>query len=263
MPAETIPQRLLERLVALADSVRERGGVIAVLGLGSVGTDLERLDDHSDLDFFVVVDDGAERRFRDELDWLEVAPVVYSFPNSIHGRKVLWEDGLYAEYAVYTLDELRSGSYFGARVIWRRDDAPDAIEHLGRPLPPSPYLTPEYQVGEALTNLFVGLHRDLRGERLAATRLIQTHAIDRLLTYLDLTGEGARQAQDPFAVERGAERRFSPDVLPLAAMVTGYERNRDAALAILEWLEARVEVSRPLADAIRALGTQVAAAAGS
>jgi hypothetical protein len=263
MSEPSIPQRLLRRLEDLAAAVSERGGVIAVLGLGSVGTDLERLDDHSDLDFFVVADDGAETRFREELDWLEVAPVIYSFPNSIHGRKVLWADGLYAEYAIYTLDELRSGSYFGARVIWRRDDAPDGIESLGRPLPPSPYLTPEYQVGEALTNLFVGLHRDLRGERLAAARLIQTHAIDRLLTYLDLTGQAAVPAQDPFAVERGAERRFSADVLPLSAMVTGYERNREAALAILEWLEARVEVSPVLADAIRDLALRVLAASRS
>jgi hypothetical protein len=248
----TVPQRLLQRLDDLAAAVRERGGVIAVLGLGSVGTDVVRLDDHSDLDFFVVVDDGAETRFRTELDWLEVARVVYSFPNSIHGRKVLWADGLYAEYAIYTVEELRAGSYSGARVVWSRDDAPDELEH-GLPLRPSPYDTPEYQVGEALTNLFVGLHRDLRGERLAATRLIQTHAIDRLLTYLDLSGQAASARQDPFAVERGAERRFPPAVLPLATMVTGYESNVEAALAILEWLEARVDVSSVLAEAIRGL----------
>jgi hypothetical protein len=252
----TIPQRLLRRLDDLAAAVRDRGGVIAVLGLGSVGADLARLDDHSDLDFFVVVDDGAETRFRAELDWLDVAPVVYSFPNSIHGRKVLWADGLYGEYAIYRLDELRSGSYSGARVVWSRDDAPQGLER-GLPLPPSPYDTPDYQVGEALTNLFVGLHRELRGERLAATRLIQTHAIDRLLTFLDLTGRAKSTRQDPFAVERGAERRFPPAELPLAEMVTGYERNRDAALTILEWLEARVEVDAVLAEAIRELAQRV------
>jgi hypothetical protein len=40
-------------------------------------------------------------------------------------------------------------------------------------------------------------------------------------------------------------------------MVQGYERNREAALAILEWLEARVEVSRVLADAVRELAGQI------
>src|SRR6476619_328800 len=85
-----VPQRLLERLDDLAAGFRERGDAIAVLGLGSVGRDLERLDEHSDLDFFVVVDDGAKERYLVELDWLDVAPVVYSFANSVDGRKVLW-----------------------------------------------------------------------------------------------------------------------------------------------------------------------------
>jgi hypothetical protein len=257
-----VPQRLLDRLDRLADEFRERGDVIALLGLGSVGEDLGRLDDHSDLDFFVITDDGANERYLTELDWLDVAPVVYSFPNSIHGRKVLWSDGLYAEYAVFTMDELRAGAFTGARLVWSRPDAPEGIEHAGAPIPPSPYDTPDYQVGEALTNLFVGLHRELRGERLAATRLIQTHAIDRLLTFLDLTGRASTPRQDPFAVERGAERRFTPAELPLAEMVTGYERNLEAALVILEWLEARVEVSPVLAEAIRGLADEVRARRG-
>ncbi len=256
-----VPQRLLERLDDLAAVFRERGDVVALLGLGSVGEDLERLDEHSDLDFFVVTDDGAKERYLADIDWLEaVGPVAYSFRNSVDGRKVLWADGLYAEYAIFTLDQLRAGPFVGARIVWSRPDAPDGLEHAGRPLGDSPYDTPAYQVGEALTNLYVGLHRDLRGERLAATRLIQTHAVDRLLTFLDLTGHASKPRQDPFAVERGAETRFTPEQLPLAAMVTGYQWNDDAALAILEWLESRVEVNEALADAIRRLAREVRAA---
>jgi hypothetical protein len=245
-----VPQRLLDRLDALGAVFRERGDVIALLGLGSVGTDLGRLDEHSDLDFFVVTDDGANAWYKRNLDWLEVAPIAYAFENSIHGCKILWEDGLYAEYAVFTLDELKAGSYTGARVVFARDDAPADIEQLGAPIPPSPYLTPEYQVGEMITNLYIGLHRELRGERLAAMRLIQVHAVDRLMTYLDLTGQSTRERQDPFAVERGAERRLEA---PFAELVPGYERNREAALAMLAWLEERVEVDPTLARKIREL----------
>jgi hypothetical protein len=251
-----VPQRLLERLDALASVLRERGDVIALLGLGSVGSDLGRLDEHSDLDFFVVADDGANEAYKASLDWLDVAPVAYSFENSIHGCKVLWEDGLYAEYAVFTMDELQAGSYTGARVVWARDDEPANLEHLGVPLQPSPYATSEYQVGEILTNVYVGLHRELRGERLAAMRLIQVHAVDRLLTYLDLTGEAVSERQDPFAVERGAERRFGPNTPGLAELVPGYEHNREAALALLDWLETRAEVDATLAGAIRELAAR-------
>lgn len=259
-----IPRLLLERLDALAAVLGDRGDVIAVLGLGSVGEALERLDDHSDLDFFVVVEDGARERYLEEIGWLEAGgPVAYSFRNTADGRKVLWADGLYGEYAIFTLDQLRAGSYGGARVVWKRADAPDGLEQAGRPLP-APHDAPEHQVGEALTNLFVGLHRDLRGERLAAMRLIQGHAVDRLLTFLDLRGEAGAPRQDPFAVERGAERRFTPAQLPLAEMTAGYRRNPEAALAILDWLEARadVDVNPSLAAAIRALADEARSAPG-
>jgi hypothetical protein len=102
-----------------------------------------------------------------------------------------------------------------------------------------------------MSNLYVGLHRDARGERLAATRLIQVHALDRVLDILELTGAGARQ--DPFTPERGVERGYGPDVLPLAEFVPGYERNRQAARALLDWLEARVDVHPAMAAAVREL----------
>jgi hypothetical protein len=121
----------------------------------------------------------------------------------------------------------------------------------------SPYDNPEYQLNEALTNLYVGLHRDLRGERLSAMRFIQVHTVDRVLTFLHLTEPDVGEQQDLFVVERGAERRFGPDVLPLARLAPGYAHNREAALAILEWLEARTEVNDVLAAAIRQLALQL------
>jgi hypothetical protein len=249
----TIPQRLLQRLDDLGVVLAQRGDALALFGLGSVGVDLERLGDHSDLDFFAIVDDAAKQRYLDSIDWLEqLAPVLFSFENTVDGRKVLFADGLFAEYAVFTLAELRAASYPRGRLVWKRDDAPDGLER-GRLPGPSPYdESAEYQVNEALTNLYVGLHRDLRGERLSATRFIQVHAVDRLLTFLDLT-VGTRARQDAFVVERGAERRFGPDALPLARFVPGYDRNREAALAMLEWLEPRAEVDQALAAAIRLL----------
>jgi hypothetical protein len=109
----------------------------------------------------------------------------------------------------------------------------------------------QWHANEALTNLYVGLHRNARGETLSANRLIQAHAVDRVLTIAGLHAHRTGQ-QDVFAVERRAERQFG-DGVPLAAMVLGYYRNREAALAILAWLEAHAEVDPALAAAIREL----------
>jgi len=249
----TIPERLLRRLDDLGAVLADMGDALALIGLGSVGLDLDRLDDHSDLDFFVIVDDGAKQRYLDSVDWLEaLCPIEFSFENSVDGRKVLFADGLFAEYAVFTAEELQGASFPPGRLVWARSDAPAGIERSGRLPGPTPYDYPEYHVNEAVTNLYIGLHRDARGERLAATRLIQQHAVDRLLTYLELTTPGSVR-QDSFVLERGVERRFGPDVLPLSALVLGYYRNREAALAILEWLEAHAAVDRTLAAEIRRL----------
>ncbi len=254
----SIPVRLLQRLDDLGAILAARGDAIALIGLGSVGADLDRLDDHSDLDFFVVVEARALRRYLDSIDWLEeLSPVAFSFPNTVAGRKVLFADGLYAEYAVFTLEGLDACASPAGRIVWQRADAPAGLEAPRRVPGPSPHDSVEWQANEALTNLYVGLHRHARGETLSATRLIQTHAVDRVLTIAGSNGRGAGR-QDVFAVERRAERRFGARV-PLAAMVPGYDANGEAALAILAWLEAHTGVDPVLATAIRKLAAGVGA----
>lgn len=249
----SVPQRLLERLDLLGDVLAGRGDAIALIGHGSVGVDLDRLDEHSDLDFFVIVDDGAKQRYLASIDWLEaLRPVAYSFRNTVDGRKVLFDDGLFAEYAVFTVDELAQCAFSPGRVVWQRPGAPAGLE-LPPPRDPSPHQTPEYHLNEAITNLYVGLHREARGERLSATRFIQGYAVDRIISMRDL--ERGKPPQDEFAVERGVESRYEPDEVPLARFVPGYQHNCEAALAILDWLEAHAEVDKAMADAVRALAT--------
>lgn len=251
------PELLLRRLDEIGASLARRGDAIALVGLGSVGLDLGRLDEHSDLDFFAIVDADALPRYLDSIDWLEDAhPVAYSFRNTEDGRKALFADGIYCEYAVFDPERLAQIPYPPGRLVWAREDAPAGLE-LPRTPPPAPGEdSASFHANEALTQLFVGLHRDLRGERLAAMRLIQVHAVDRAIRLLALLHPGALPQQDPFAVERGVERRFEPGELPLAAMTPGYERNREAALATLAWLERHAEVDATLAAEIRRLAAR-------
>ena len=249
-----LPGRLLSRLDELGRVLAYRGDALALIGLGSVGADLARLDDHSDLDFFVVVEDAAKPRYLADIDWLEaLGPIAFEFENTVDGRKVLFEDGVYAEYAVFTLDELAGAAYTAGRIVWRRDDAPEGLEHPRRTPLPGPPEPVEWYVGEALTNLYVGLHRDLRGEHLSAMRLIQVHAVDRVIGLLDLLGRAGADRQDPFAAERSVERRLDASMLQLDALAPGYDHNREAALAVLDVLEGLLPVDARMARAIRDL----------
>jgi len=245
---------MLRRLDDVAAYLAERGDVLAVLGLGSAGAEYDRLDDHSDLDFFVVVEEGAKPGYLASIDWLAaVRPVAYSFRNDVNGRKALFDDGIFVEYAIFTAAELARLPFTGARVVWRRADAPAGLAEYGPP-PPRPQLdSVEFHLNEALTNLYVGLHRELRGERLVAMRFIQSFAVDRVIALLRLTDPRVRDRRDPFEPSRRVEQAYPPEMLPLAAMVPGYEHNRQAASFTLSWLKERFKVDPVIAGAIESV----------
>ena len=118
----------------------------------------------------------------------------------------------------------------------------------------------EYHVNEALTNLFVGLHRDLRGERLSATRFIQGYAVDRLLTVLGLLRANTAAPQDPFAVERRAERRFTPAQLPWTSWCRDTATMRPRPTAVMRCLRAHASLDPAMAAAVHDLIGRVEAA---
>ncbi|MFC0007736.1 hypothetical protein [Micromonospora siamensis] len=244
---------MLRRLDDLATHLATRPDVIALLGLGSAGAEHDRLDDHSDLDFFLIVDDGAVAGYVDDVSWLAAPhPVAWSFANERNGRKALYADGVFVEYAIFTVAQLARLPFTGARVVWQRADAPAGLADRPAPPAPTPYDTVEFHLNEALTNLYVGLHRELRGERLTACRFIQSYALDRVISLLRLTTDAAHR-RDPFDPSRRVEQAWPAQVLPLAAMVPGYEGNREAARTTLDWLAARFPVDPVLDDVIRGL----------
>jgi len=219
-----------------------------------VPVELERLDEHSDLDFFVVVEPGRKARFLDDLDWLRaIAPVAYSYRNTVDGHKLLYADGVFCEFAVFTPDELRRVPFAPGRIVWRRPGVGDEIAVPATPTSAVAPASSEWLLGEALTNLYVGLSRFRRGERLAAARLIQVHAVDRVLE-LAARREPERAARrDPFAPERRLEQRLPQVARELPAFLPGYERSPAAARAMLDYLEREFEIDAAMAAAIRRL----------
>ncbi|MBB6626854.1 hypothetical protein H5V45_05925 [Nocardioides sp. KIGAM211] len=243
----------LTRLDDLARSLAEDPGVLAVLGLGSAGQETDRFDEHSDIDFFVVVDSAATKaRYVATTDWLSGfgGTPAYTFRNDPNGRKALMADGLFLEYAVFTEPELSGIPFAGARVVWSR--APLALtSHPGEAA--GAFDTVDFHLGEALTNLFVGLHRELRGERLTALRFIQMYAVDHVLALVRLTAPERLSQPDVFEGTRRVERARLDEPLPLDRMCPGYGRSTEAAAAVLGWLEAHHDPDPVIAGAVRAL----------
>ena len=106
-------------------------------------------------------------------------------------------------------------------------------------------------VGEALTNLHVGLCRFRRGEKLSAARFVQQHAVDRVIELEDLKGNAGGAGRDPFSAERRLEGRHPGLAEKLPGFVRGYERTPESAEAILEYLSGSHSVNPAMAEAIR------------
>jgi hypothetical protein len=248
------PEFLLQRLDAIGRSLAQSDRALALIGLGSVGLELERLDAYSDLDFFVIVEPGCKRLYLDDLSWLsDIAPTAYQFANTVDGYKLLFADGVFCEFAVFEPDELAQIPFAPGRIVWKR---PDVAETIGQPIKKNvgqAGRSREWLLGEALTNLYVGLGRERRGERLSAMRFIQGYAVDRLLELVEGTAAPAAAGRDEFALERRVEQRH-PGIAPyLPLWLPGYGRNQESALAILEFLETRFVIEETMATAIRQL----------
>ncbi|HET9693918.1 MAG TPA: hypothetical protein VFP48_06010 [Steroidobacteraceae bacterium] len=239
----TEPAALLARLDSIGMALRDSGHALALIGLGSVGLDRERLDRYSDLDFFAIVEPGHKARYIDDLDWLAAAhPLAWHFRNTVDGHKALMTDGVFCEFAVFEPQELDGIPFTPGRVVWKRDEVDPAIAVPRKALPDGRLPDEPWIVGEMLGLLFVGLQRWRRGEKLSAARLVQVHAVDRLVEFDELRARDAGVAsigRDPFSRERRLEQRRPPLATALAACMPGYARTPDAARAILEAFQER------------------------
>ena len=232
----TKPQRLLQRLDDIGASLATTGKALALIGLGSVGVELDRLDDYSDLDFFAVVQDGYKTEFITNLDWLSRArPLIFAFKNTPDGYKVLFDDDIYAEFAVFELHELEAATYTPGRIVWKAD----AFDEQWRipkkqPVPWKPE-SRAWLIGEIVTCLYVGLCRYRRGEQLSAWRFVQGHAFTLLLDLIEY--DRSDPSLDVFARERRFEQRHPDWPARLDRMLAGYDRVVESAQDMLAYLD--------------------------
>ena len=232
-------ENLLKRLNEIGNTISKRENTIALLGLGSVGVELNRLDKYSDLDFFLIVEDEFKDEFINDLSWLEETyPLAYAFKNSNDGYKILFEDGIYGEYAVFKKSEIDQVTQSEGRIIWMNPNY--TLQTLTKTKGNIPQLKKEnieFRINEALTNLYVGLLRALRGEKLSAYRFIETHAFNNLLGIIHHFEKENKVHEDLFNIERRFEIHYPTMKNQLSKMLSGYNRLSQSAQAILNYIE--------------------------
>jgi hypothetical protein len=178
--------------------------------------------------------------------------VVYAFANTVDGYKILFDDGIFAEFAVFEPQELANIAFAEGQIVWQAEgfDAgllspPQQRDSRGRDR--------DWLVGEALTNLYVGLCRYHRGEKLSAQRFIQHYAVDRIIELASTTEEEQPGFRDLFSIERRFEVRFPNLSQDLPGFIQGYDRTPESARAILQFLDAHFKVNAAMKAEIERL----------
>ncbi|MFS1859720.1 hypothetical protein BCU54_001200 [Vibrio lentus] len=247
------PEKLLQRLDAIGESLKASGRAHALLGLGSVGIETERLDQYSDVDFFAIVQTGHKQYFLDSLHWLsDILPIDYVVRNTIDGYKVLYADGIFCEFAVFEPHELAHIPFAEGRIVWQEADF-----NTQCCVPPAKGVaeanSQEWIIGEALTNLYVGMSRYNRGEKLSGSRFVQSYALDRLIDLVDQTEASEPEFVDEFMSDRRLEARFPQFAKLLPTFTQGYDRTAESALAQLAFLNTHFSVNQAMFARIKTL----------
>ena len=246
-------EKLLLRLEEIGQAVAATGRCLALLGLGSVGQERDRLDEFSDLDFFVITRPGETAHLLQDLSWLtDIHPVTYYFRNTADGCKLLYADDIFCEFAIFPVDGLAGIGFAPGQLVWQHEDFdPTVLQPTRRSSLARLESDPQWQLGEALTNLYVGLARYSRGEKLSAFRFIQQYAVDRLVMLVGEIMMPEDGHEDPFTPERRFEQRFPSLTIELPDFMPGYDYSPAAAGAILTFLEQHFPVNQGMSQAIR------------
>jgi lincosamide nucleotidyltransferase len=232
----------MKRMDDLAEGLKAYPQALGLIGMGSVGLELDRLDQFSDLDFFLIVKSGSKSQFLENLSWLETeVPLDWSFRNTPDGYKVFWQDGVYGEFAIFEHQELPGVPYSPGRAHWSREGFDTAWCTSTVPLPDPPAQEDDYFIGEILSCLYVGLTRFQRGEKLSAWRFISGHAFSMILILwerVEAAKENNKQGfSDAFSIERRFETRHPDSEAQISKLLRGYEDGPGSALAMLAWVE--------------------------
>ena len=226
----------------LTDRLAADGRAIGLVAVGSMADRDYAPDAWSDHDFFVIVGDGEQERFRTDLAWLPDAErVALSFRETEHGVKVVYDDGHLLEFAVFDAQEIALAGVNRYRVLLDRGGvAARVAEVAANPRPPR---DDEFLFGKTLVAALVAAGRGRRGEKLSASFMITwaTTYLNRLLIG-DVPSPNA-SILDGFDSLRRFELAYPELGTELAAIVR--LDPADAAPALLDVLERELRGRRP------------------
>ena len=167
------------------------------------------------------------------MSWLQVDDIIWYYQETKDGLKVLYRDEIILEFAVFTESEMNEISYTDGTIYYQSEDVdptifkPRAEKH--KPI------NITYELNTFLSNIYIGLLRDYRGEKAAAFLMIQVYAANHFLKLLD------KNPDDPYVVERRIEQRLD---LAYDKIYPGIKHNIDSARFQLNEIKKHYDINK-------------------
>ena len=202
----TYLEKFLDYQAQLLDLVRMRPEVIGLIFVGSAAA-THRVDQYSDQDFFLVVQQGAGESFRQDLSWLPNSTDIALHPReTAHGLKVVYQNGDVLEFAVFEDSELEFSAANDYRVVLDRANLTERMAKIAeRSMPTEVNRAQELEL--FLSLILIGVGRARRGEVLAAEQHIKGYALNYALRLIRLARPISESRKDSL----NAYRRFEFD----------------------------------------------------
>lgn len=160
--------------------------VLGLVALGSMAEQDYLPDQWSDHDFFVIVQPGTQEVFRADVRWLpSFDRIVFQFRETVHGMKVVYNDGHLLEFAIFDVEEIYLAGVNRYRILIDRAEIAGhmrAIAGQTQQRAAVDLADATQHIGQFVTNILVGVGRYYRGERLSAHQFVKHSAVTHLLT---------------------------------------------------------------------------------
>lgn len=159
--------------------------VIGLVALGSMAEQGRTPDAWSDHDFFVIIVEGAQESFRQDLSWLpDTDKIVLSIRETEHGLKVFYEEGHLLEFAVFSAADLKVARVNDYRVLLDRGEIAVQMAAIQQPEATETSFDARRAFAMVLALSFVGTGRYRRGEQLSAHAFVKFYLLHHLLPLL-------------------------------------------------------------------------------
>ncbi|NOK58659.1 MAG: hypothetical protein GFH27_549301n311 [Chloroflexi bacterium AL-W] len=191
----------------LVASLTQRADVLGLVAVGSMAAQDYQPDAWSDHDFYVITQAGAQEHYRIQYTWLpDHHNIAWTFQETAHGVKVIYQSGHLLEYAVFDEHELQLARSNRYRVLLDRSTIDQQMAQIAT-LTNSQSATQitDFDIGQFLTNILTGVGRYARGEVLSAHHFAKGSAVEHLVRLIQ---RHVQSEQQSLADNLDPKRRF-------------------------------------------------------